>query len=146
MDSIDAALERRVWQRVYGREPQHRQAQVPLGQLYSTARDCAQLYRSLRLESKGPSVRRFAQMQQQMEHAARQLASLQDGQAFLSESGAGCPGCSRRRRLELLTIWMQEWSRRCREFSGDARCGQTLGELAHMGENHCRMLDRMLGK
>lgn len=145
MERIDAALEKRVWDRVYGRKPQHRKAEAPLGQLCSTARDCAQLYRSLRLESRGAAARRFGQMEQEMVQAARRLELACDGQEQFAPP-AGCPGCSRARKLELLRLWLDAWSGRCREFSGDTLCGKTLEELARMGEAHCRALNRMSGK
>lgn len=145
MERIDTALEQRVWQRVYSREPNVRGEQVPLGQLYSTARDCAGLYRSLRQESRGTSAQRFARLEQEMEQAARRLASMMEGQERLA-APTGCPGCSHRQKLERLSLWMQEWSRRCREYSGDIRQGRALGELARIGENHCHILSRVLGK
>lgn len=141
MEQIDTALEQRVWQRVYGRQPNAQKEPAPLGQLYSTARDCAELCRSLRLESRGPAARRFGQMERQLTQAARRLAAECDGRERIAPP-TGCPGCSRGRKLELLRLWLEAWSRRCREYSDDARWGSMLGELAHMGDAHCTMLQR----
>ncbi len=139
MEHIDTALEKRVWQRVYGKGSTIAEESAPLEQLCCTARDCAELYRSLRQESKGAYVQRFAGMEREMDQAARRLASLMDVQGQLP-APVGCPGCSRRRKLELLRLWLQDWSGRCREYSRDTRCGKLLGELARLGDRHARSL------
>ena len=142
MEHIDAALEKRVWQRVYGKESPAGAHTPPLRQLCCTARDCADLYRSLRQESKGAQVQYFAGMERDMNQAARKLASMMDEQEQLP-APVGCPGCSRRRKLELLTLWTDGWSRRCREYSRDERCGKLLSELAQLGDRHARSLRTM---
>ncbi len=145
MNTIDPALEKRVWQRICGRELPQQDTDVYITQLYRTARDCAELYRLLKLESSGPAAQRFALLERQMLQALRRLARLLRSEAAPQGDPAGCPGCSRRQKLERAVLWMQEWTRRCTELDRLPRMGKELSSLAALGENHCSLLRSMLG-
>lgn len=140
MVRIDDALEKRVWQRVYGKAQPARQSRE-LAQLYATARDCALLFGELSRQSRGKTALDYRRMERQMTGAARQLR-LACGEEARFSPPTGCPGCSRERKLELLRLWLREFSRRCRSLRGHDRHGVMLDQLARVGEN----LGRYLGQ
>ncbi len=145
MNTIDTALEQRVWQRVYGSALPESDRELPILQLYSTARECAELYRTLKTETTGMLSQRCALLERQMLQALRTLAQLYEGKHIPQNSLTGCPGCSRRQKLERALLWMQEWTRRCRELENCPRRGSRFKQLSHLGENHCKLLRSLLG-
>lgn len=137
MYSVDPALEKRVWSRVYGRETVQG-GDIRLRQLCATARDCALLCGALRGEVGPEAARRLGLMEKEMNGAAKALSEAA-GDISLPPP-TGCPGCDRERKLWLLKLWLEEWAGGCRELAGRSSHRKLLEKLADMGRRHGAIL------
>ena len=139
MVKIDAALERRVWERVYGGEKRGG-TDIRLRQLRATAADCAALCSALRKESSPNSAGVFAKLEKEMLRAVKALSEAM-GEWEVPRGTQNCPGCSRERKLWLLKLWLREWARGCREHAPHSSHRRLLENLADMGLRYSRLLE-----